>query len=459
MAGIGFSLKKLSQKDNISGTFFAYTHAALASSGPWLFTILALAGIFMLGEQITTRQVLYEFRLIVIYNFSFSLVLTGPIAIIATRYLADGLYKEDVSTARGMLIGYLTMAFLLQLPLVIWLYGYLAELSGIMIISAVINYMLISAIWITTIFLTALKDYRTITLTFAAGAALSMLTTYYMAKDYGTAGMLNGFSLGLALILASIVAKIIAEYPVRICYPQNFVSYIKKYWELVLAALFYNLAIWVDKWIMWFVPEADVGESGLRFYTQYDSAMFIAYLSFVPGMALFIFAIETQFFEKYLKFFRDIKAGANFQKIQNNHRTLINTILENGRNFMVLQLSICVFLILTAPQIFEAFNLSFVQISIYRYGLLGATFHLFALTLMILLSYFDHRKAILYINLAFLLMNIIFTIISAQMGFTYYGFGYFVASLITFVISAITLARYVIKLPYHTFITRNLSVK
>ena len=107
--------------------------------------------------------------------------------------------------------------------------------------SAIINYMLITAIWITTVFLTALKDYLTITLTFAAGTLVALMATSLLAHTYHTVGMLAGFSIGLALILASIIARILAEYPYRIVYPPGALSYVVKYWELALGALFYNV--------------------------------------------------------------------------------------------------------------------------------------------------------------------------------------------------------------------------
>ena len=44
MAGIGFVLQKLASKDDLMGIFRAYFHSAMASTGPWLFTVLALGG-------------------------------------------------------------------------------------------------------------------------------------------------------------------------------------------------------------------------------------------------------------------------------------------------------------------------------------------------------------------------------------------------------------------------------
>ena len=219
-----------------------------------------------------------------------------------------------------------------------------------------------------------------------------------------------------------------------------------------------RLACWVDKWIMWFAPEAERTDTNLLLYPNYDSAMFLAYLTIVPSMAYFVFSIETSFFEKYLKFFGDIQKKANYRKIVSNHENIISVMIASSRNFLILQASICIAVILLSPHIFESLRVNYLQISIFRYGVLGALFHVMIMFLTILLSYFDNRKATLHIQFLFLLTNSIFTYISMKMGFEYYGYGYFLSCVTVFVVAAFTVAHYINKLPYHTFITSNTSV-
>ena len=45
MAGIGFALRKLARRDDLLGILQGYAHSALVSAGPWVFTVLSLAGI------------------------------------------------------------------------------------------------------------------------------------------------------------------------------------------------------------------------------------------------------------------------------------------------------------------------------------------------------------------------------------------------------------------------------
>ena len=44
MAGVGFALRRLADRSDLGGAAQAYLHATVITSGPWLMTILALAG-------------------------------------------------------------------------------------------------------------------------------------------------------------------------------------------------------------------------------------------------------------------------------------------------------------------------------------------------------------------------------------------------------------------------------
>ena len=77
MAGIGFALRKLARRDDLLGVLQGYAHSAFIASGPWMFTILALAGINLVGRDLASADELTLFRVVIIYNFCFSVVLTG----------------------------------------------------------------------------------------------------------------------------------------------------------------------------------------------------------------------------------------------------------------------------------------------------------------------------------------------------------------------------------------------
>ena len=134
-------------------------------------------------------------------------------------------------------------------------------------------------------------------------------------------------------------------------------------------------------------------------------------------------------------------------------------IFYNARSFLVLQTIVSMTMILLSPAIFEKLQLNFLQLGIFRFGVLGAFFQMMFLFLSILLSYFDLRMAALRLQIVFLVANASLTYVTMKMGFAFYGYGYFLASLVAFLYAFFVALRYLGELPYQTFIGSNPSIK
>ena len=459
MAGIGFVIRKLAQRGDLTGLVMGYFYAAVISSGPWLFTIISLGLLVLIGNQLMLTDELSVFRIIIIYNFSFSLVFSAPVFMIATRFLSDLIYSRDVSGASGLLLGTLMILFAVQAPLIGYFYYYYPDLSPSVKLAAINNYFLITGIWLVSVFMSALKEYSSISRTFGLGMLAALIFSVLLAPYYSVTGMLMGFNIGLAYIFFYLIARILAEYPGAPKQPFAFLRYFKSHWEIALSGLIYNLAIWIDKWIMWFSPEREVNPSGLISYPHYDGAMFLAYLTIVPAIAVFTINVETRFFEQYLRFYQDIQNHANYDHIEKNHRRLWGDVMSSGRNILVLQLTIATAVILMAPMLLEFLKISYMQLGIFRFGVLGAAFHALTMFLLIILSYFDLRFKVLLISAVFFVSNALFTWVGMNFGMAWYGWGYALASIVTFALAYAVLVRHMKRLPYETFITKNLSVK
>ena len=456
MAGIGFVLKRLASRDDLLGVVRAYTHSAMAACGPWLFTVIALGSITLLYEDFFADAQLLNFRIVLIYNFSFSLVLSAPIYMIITRYLADSIHLHNVTQAPSSLIGSLVLMYALIAPFAAFFYLYYFNLTLGMRLSAIANLYLIATVWLLSVYVTALKDYQAVTRAFLIGMIIAVLGAEFLKDSYKDAGMLNGFSLGLGYIVFTLVAKIFSEYNYSFGNLYDMRMHFDKYWELALGGIFYNAAIWVDKWIMWyFAPESIGFVSKMRMYPDYDSAMFLSYLTIIPAIAMFVFSIETSFFIKYQRFYYDFLNHCSFRRIRENHKAIIDTILDGARNFLVIQGVITFVIILISPKLFEWLNINYMQIGIFKLGTLGAFFQALSMFELIILAYFDNRKIIMWVHFFYMVANAVLTLLTIKLGFAYYGYGYFLASLLTFVLSSGFLFQQIKKMPYHAFITRN----
>ena len=457
MAGIGFELNKLAKRDDLLGIAGAYFHSAFAIAGPWLFTVVALALTTYLYGGTDSIEML-NFRGIIVYNFSFSLAFSAPVYFIMTRYLADQIHVKNVTSVPTAMLESMIVVFLFNLAAAIFFYGIYFNMPLSLRLAAFANMFLIAAVWLLSVYLTALKDFSAVTWTFILGMAVAVFAAY-MFGDRHAAGLVVGYNIGLSLIVFMLAARIFSEYPYHLTHDFALKPFWSKYWELAVGGFFFNCALWVDKWIMWFAPEAVVLPSKLRFFPDYDSAMFLAAMSILPTIALFVFSIETDFFHHYRRFYGNILAHASLRRIRHFHQRIIESISEGGRNLVVLQGVAAVLLILLAPQIFEKIHMFFVQLGIFRLGVLGSFFEVLILFITIILSYFDCRRYNMVIFLFYFLSNTLLTLVCMQMGYEWYGYGFFLASALTFCLATAILALHVRNLPYHAFISNNNSVK
>lgn len=458
MAGIGFVLRRLTQRDDLLGLAQGYLLSALVSSGPWLLTVLAIAGVNLIGTAVAGLSQVEQFRIIIIYNFGFSLLFSGPVLLVGTRYLADRIFMRDVSDAPSMFLGAYALIVLTQAPIVLTFYLWYVQTDDLVRLGAITNYFLVAALWLVTIFLSALKDYRTIALAFALGMVVAIGSTAWAGKAYGAAGLCFSFSAGLAVVVFLMVARLWAEYPYGFTRPWSFLGYFRRYKALAAIGFFTNAAAWIDKWVMWLAPEHSWPAHRMVSYPAYDSAMFLAYLVIVPTLAVFIVQVETEFFEQYKRFYDAIQRHATLAQIRENQRAIIRTVIRASRNLIILQAVLCGLVILVSPQIFAALGVSFGQIGMFRIGVLGAMFHGLIMFACILLAYFDLRRDMLVVALVFFVTNLALSLVTLHMGFAYYGYGYFLAALATFVFTYALVVRRLSDLPYLTFIKQNQSV-
>ena len=209
---------------------------------------------------------------------------------------------------------------------------------------------------------------------------------------------------------------------------------------------------------MWLAPEANHA-IGLVYYAHYDGAMFAAYLTMIPALAAFTLHVETGFFERYRRFYDDIADHATFVEIKRAHRDLMSTLFEGLRNMIVLQAAVASVALLAAPSIIEILSMDFRQVSMFRFGVLGAAFHAMVVVATILLSYFDLRWDNLRLQAFFLTANVIGAVGSLWAGFAFYGYGYFLASAATAIYGFWIVYRRVGKLPYVTFVANNPALR
>jgi uncharacterized membrane protein len=462
MAGIGFEIRRLSRQETILSVLASAGHASVIAAGPWIFTILSLAAITLLSEHIAGFEAVATFRVIVIYSFALSLVLTAPIIIVVTRRVADALWQKAPERVPSLLAG-ASLAASGSIAIGLALFLLVVELPASLALALTGATMVVGLIWVALCFCGTVRDYRAVTLSFLLGLLCGVgASVTASVLGAGAAGITLGFISGLTVTLAGLIVRILATFPHPVRDPLEglaaLLAGLRELWPLALGALAGTVGVWIDKWVYWASAVGERIAGGLLHAPLYDSAMFIASLTMIPSLAAFVTRLETEFFERYQRYYATIRSHGTFQQIEAARARLAAYTLDTLTRITLVQIGLGAMLVLAAPQIIEVLSLRFQQASILRYGAIGAVFQFIFIAASSILLFFDRRFVYLSLQMLFLVLMLGFSLASVQLGDDYAGVGYFLACLFASLAALIAADRTFDTLNFLTFIGNNPSV-
>src|SRR5690606_22573338 len=128
-------------------------------------------------------------------------------------------------------------------------------------------------------------------------------TVFAAHAAYGPAIMMTAFTVGLVMVFFGLAGRALGAFPhstIRLAPAlTDLLRGMAGYWLLALGSIAAIAAIWMAKWVIWFVPRGVRLGTGLVSALVYDSAMFVSYLVIIPVLGMFVPAIESAFFASY----------------------------------------------------------------------------------------------------------------------------------------------------------------
>ena len=115
MAGIGFRLRKLFDHDTYLDNLKGIAISGSIAGGPIFFSILTLILLGIYSTTFLSNGEMAAFLVTVVYVFAFSLISTGLIQLLISRYLADLMYARDTQWILPTFSGVLTVTVIFQL--------------------------------------------------------------------------------------------------------------------------------------------------------------------------------------------------------------------------------------------------------------------------------------------------------------------------------------------------------
>ena len=454
MAGIGFELRHMLRKNTLLGLVQAYAYAGVIGSGPW---VLSIVGILLIGifsaSVVVPGHLVTQFQTSVTYLVACSLIYTGLVQLAFTRFISDRLFEKQrqlvLPNLHGLMVFVLIGAGLLgSLALFVLLPGQ-SLLYRLLMLA---GFTLLCGVWVLTVLLSGMKRYKAIVALFGLSYGLIVAASLWM-RAWGLEGLLGGFVLGHYVLLAGMWLLVVKEFsPARRLVAFDFLQRDKLYPSLIAIGFLYNLGIWADKFMFWFFPPtSDEIIGSLRASLIYDLPVFLSYLSIIPGMAVFLVRIETDFVEYYDAFFEAVRTGGSLEYIEDMRDEMVYSVRQGLAEIAKIQGLALIVAIVLGPAALEALGISSLYLPLFYIQTLGASLQVGFLALLNIFFYLDRRRLILGLTALFCVANLGFTVLTLKLGAIYYGYGYAAAVLLALVCGLYFLDRRLGRLEYETF--------
>lgn len=453
MAGIGFELRKYLHSGTYLGTLKAYGYASIIGSGPWLLSILGvmLVGILSISLNMNATNVI-NFVVSVTWLMATSLIASGLFLLAFIRFVADRLYEKKDEILLPNVGGVLLCCTLLSAisgTFVMWIFFPNQSLHYRLLM--VVNFVALCNLWFSLIFSSAMKHYKLIFAGFLLGY-ITVIACSLIFQSKGLEGLLISLFIGHTTLFFFMLSLIHQQYPSNSLIRFDFLQRDNIYVRLIFIGFFYNLGVWVDKFLFWMSPATSSQFIGpLRASLIYDLPIFLAYLTIIPGMAIFLIRVETDFYETYSNYFQAVREGLTLQEIEALGREISKSVIGSFIQIIKVQgvttLGVC----LLAPSIINWLEISSRYLNLLYIITVGVTLQLILLSILNFLFYLDRLTEALYLTLLLAISNGFLTWFTLQTSPNYYGFGFFGSMLITSITGLFILLRTFRRLEYYTF--------
>ena len=395
MAGVGWKLEKILERNSLGSTLQAYLTGVAVTSAPWLLTTAVLVTLRLLTRGQTAQGFGHVENLITI-AYAVTLVLSAPVHVVVSRFAADRVYEHRLDLVGGPLRSALTFTIVGFLGVGI---GAMAILQPPMVL-AVPGAMLTSIIaaqWLLLAVGGGMSSPIGVLSAFALGSAISILAALGLARvaGMGASGYLAGFTFGQAVALTGMLIQILRSLPAdESPVPRGALrEAFHEYRLLALSAFAVHAAIWVDKLVTLALRGSDAAAT-------LASVAALAWFALIPSFAWIYLQTETSFYRVFHRYYRGIEAGASLHELETRAAAIRSEVARLLRGAASVQVTVTAFALLAAPHVVAALGLSPASPLALRLSLLGASFQVATLLCLLLLYYLDLRREAFMVAIA-----------------------------------------------------------
>ncbi len=461
MAGIGFELRKLFREQGLISSAKAYAFSSVTTIGPMVLCMVMIVIMQWMmvrsGADFLDREL---FLTTVVYAFIFSVLITGGLSMLLTRFIADMMYMRKLEHLLSSYYGAIAVCLPLGM-IVAWTFLHDLPTSFGYKIAAYFLFAELVVIWIQAVHLSALKDYRRIVRNFGCGIVIAICLAWGLLfhTSYDNAEtVLVALDVGFFIILLLCSIHFEQKFPKkssRVYF--DFLSYFGKFPSLFFIGTFFYSGVYIHSFIYWFGPLGARVAEKYAISPFYDLPVFYAYLTVVPTLVTFVVSVETSFYEKFRDYYDRILNSGTYSDIERAKKDMQRTLMQELSFIMEVQLLFTVICIAVGIKLLPAIGFTMAQLETFNILVLGYYLFIISFIVLLILLYFDDRKGVLLISGLYVLMNATLSYFAMVKGFD--GTGMFVASFLFLVLALMRLVFYVRNIDYYTFCSQPIAVK
>ena len=453
MAGIGFELKKLFSKEGILAKTRAYGYAGIVCTGPMLLGVILLLGvrfIAQLGGAFRHDQELLVCMLT--YALLASLIFSSMLSMITTRFVADMLYSDKREEILPSFYG--SCAVILAIGCTC--YGIFLCFSGVKLIYTLLSFLLFSelcVVWTEINYMTALKDYKSILLTFVIGLLMSFGSgfVFIWINIEPITAMMLAVCVGYGIMMIWFCKMMHQYFPRGKGSTLQFLAWIDRYPKLVWVGLLTTLGLFAHIVIVWMGPMGVQVEGLFYGAPEYDVPALFAFLSILYTTINFVTSVEVNFYVKYRQYFSLFNDGGSIKDIEEAEMEM-TTVLKQELYYLALKqfFMTVVFIIVVSP-LLSRIGMGFNNTMLGTFRILCVGYGLYAIanSIMLIQLYFSDNEGAFWSSTGFFISASIGTLLLINSDFRFYGFGFVLGGAVMYCISWIRLASYIKKIQYH----------
>ena len=453
MAGIGFELKKLFHKKGVLNTAKAYGYATVICAGPMLLGVILLLGIMALCTAFEVATHTRELLICMItYTLLASVTVSSFFSMVVTRYVADMLFEEKNHAVLPCFWG----STVIMMAVGSVLYGIFLLFSGATLFQGLLCFVLFNEliiVWNAMSFLSAIKDYRGIFLSFltSVAVAIALGALLLWLRLSVVEALLFAVSVGYGVMLVWNIILLHRYFPHTDLGAFTFLKWIDAFLPLALSGLFMNIGMFSHLVIMWF-SDIRVHVHGLFYGAPWhDVPALLAFMTALMTTVNFVVSVEVNFYPKYRNHYSLYNDKGTIKDILQSEKEMLGTLKIEIFYTALKQLLFTAACIALGGYLLDLLPLGFNEIMRGYFRTLCVAYGLYAIgnMLMLILLYFTDYKGACITTALFAGCTIVFTLVSLLFPNVYYGFGFLLAAMAFVIATARRLDYFTKRLPYY----------